>query len=72
MPNSKLIQLHYFYNITDAAIMKSRLATHNIEAVIFDENISSVYPMFGQTLGGIRLMVKESDFEKAKLILNIK
>ena len=71
MPNSNLIPLHYFDSVTDAAIMKSRLATHNIEAIVFDENISSVYPMFGQTLGGIRLMVREEDFEKAKLVLNI-
>ena len=68
---ANLIPLHYFDSLTDAAIMKSRLDKHGIEAVVFDENINSVYPMFGQAFGGVRLMVKEEDFEKAKLILNI-
>lgn len=72
MSNSSLIPLHYFDSVTDAAIAKSRLAKHDIEAVIFDEHISSIYPMFGQILGGIRLMVHENDFEKAKMVLNIK
>jgi hypothetical protein len=67
--STNLLPLHYFDSITDAAIYKSVLEEHGIEAIIFDENTSTVYPIFGQAFGGIRLMVKEQDFEKAREIL---
>jgi hypothetical protein len=67
--NNNLLPLHNFNTITDAAIYKSVLEEHGIEAVIFDENTSTVYPIFGQAFGGIRLMVKEQDFEQARKIL---
>jgi hypothetical protein len=67
--DNNLLPLHNFNTITDAAIYKSVLEEHGIEAVIFDENTSTVYPIFGQAFGGIRLMVKEQDFEQARKIL---
>jgi hypothetical protein len=67
--DNNLLPLQNFNTITDAAIYKSVLEEHGIEAVIFDENTSTVYPIFGQAFGGIRLMVKEQDFEQARKIL---
>ena len=46
-----------------------KLTDEGIPAVLEDENIVTTAPLFAQAVGGIKLFVKENDFDKAKKIL---
>ncbi|MCG6914758.1 DUF2007 domain-containing protein [bacterium BMS3Abin03] len=61
--------LKTFLNPVDANITKGLLESNGIEAFIFDENTLSVDPILTTALGGIRLMVRSSDFENALAII---
>ena len=61
--------LKTFLNPVDANITKGLLESNGIEAFIFDENILSVDPILTTALGGIRLMVRSSDYEDALSII---
>ncbi len=61
--------LKTFLNPLDANITKGLLESNGIEAFIFDENTLSIDPILTTALGGIRLMVRSSDFGDALAIL---
>jgi len=61
--------LKSFQNVVNANITKGLLEANGIEAFIFDENILSVDPILTTALGGIRLMIRSSDYEYALVIL---
>ena len=61
--------LKTFLNPVNANITKGLLESNEIEAFIFDENTLSVDPILTTALGGIRLMVRSSDYENAFNIL---
>ena len=61
--------LKTFLNPVDANITKGLLESNRVEAFIFDENTLSVDPVLTTALGGIRLLVRSSDFENASAIL---
>lgn len=62
----KLVLLASFFNAVDAHIVKGMLESEAIESFIFDERASSVTPL----VGGVRLMVWQSDLERAKEIIS--
>ncbi len=49
----------------------AKLSDEGIVAVIKDDNIVSINPIFAQAVGGIKILVDEKDYEKAAEILNI-
>ncbi|WP_291077485.1 MULTISPECIES: DUF2007 domain-containing protein [unclassified Empedobacter] len=57
-----------FNTVIEADIIKLLLETEGIESTVLDENLSyTIGSTFSQ---GIRLQVKEEDYEKALKILN--
>jgi len=61
--------LKTFLNPLDANITKGLLESNGIEAFIFDENTLSIDPILTTALGGIRLMVRSTDYENALAII---
>lgn len=62
--------LKTFQNPIDANITKGFLEANGFEAFIFDENTSYVIPVFMTAIGGVKLLVRSSDFENAYALLN--
>lgn len=65
----KLVTVATYFDPVEAYITKGFLESEGIEAWVFDE-LSAVYTPIAA--GGIRLVVKQSDLEKAKGILSSK
>ena len=58
-----------FQNYIDAHIIMGRLQEDGINCWLKDENTATIVPVFGNAVGGIKLMVKKSDAEKAIALL---
>ena len=63
----KLVKAAAFLDINEAYLAKGLLESEGIEALLFDEHANVVYTPYA--LGGIRLMVKQSDLARVKSIL---
>ena len=63
-----LIVLDTVFDPVEAAIMRSRLETAGIGAVVFDGHIAS---LLGPGVSGVRLMVDESDEADARALLDL-
>ncbi len=57
-------------NYVPAHLALGRLEEEGIHAWLKDENMVTVTPMFANAMGGIKLLVKEDEAEKAWKILN--
>jgi rubredoxin len=64
-----LITLTTFEKSIDAHLVKSKLESEGIECYLFDENMATMNPLFNISIGAIKLKIKSSDEEKARLIL---
>lgn len=64
----KLVKVAAFLDVNEAYLAKGLLESEGIEAVLFDEH-SAVVVYTSYALGGLRLMVKQSDLARAKSIL---
>ena len=64
-----LIVFKTFDNPIDAYLLKTKLKSEGIRSYLFDENIISINPLYNLTLGGIKLMINNSDLEKSNAIL---
>lgn len=53
-----------------AHIAKTKLESEDVECYIFDEYTSSMNWFFNNAIGGIKLKVREEDYERALKILN--
>jgi len=57
-------------NHAEAHIMQGRLENEGIACFLTNENSTTILPQFNNMMGsGIQLMVREEDFEKARIIL---
>lgn len=65
-----LITIKTFDIAIDAHILKVRLEADEIACYLFDEHIVSMNPLYSNAIGGIKLKIHESDYPKAKLILD--
>ncbi|NLJ75945.1 MAG: DUF2007 domain-containing protein [Peptococcaceae bacterium] len=64
----KLVKVAAFLDVNEAHLAKGLLESEGIDALLFDERSAIVvYTTFA--LGGLRLMVRESDLARAKSIL---
>ena len=61
--------LKTFYNPLDAHITKGLLESNGIEAFIFDENMVYVNPILTTAIGGVKLLVRNTDFENATTLI---
>ncbi len=65
----KLETIKTFDNPINAHILKTRLESEGIECYLFDENISTLNPLFNISVGGIKLNIKNTDRDKAQAII---
>jgi hypothetical protein len=67
--HDNLVRLASYLNPHEAHIAKAVLESHGILAFVFDTEMNMTYSLYGIALGGVRLMVREADFKKARDIL---
>jgi hypothetical protein len=68
MPNH-FIEVARFFDSTDAHILRGLLEAEDIQVVIFDEYFSSLTPVDSVIAGGIKLLILDSDMDKAEPII---
>ena len=66
---SKLVPLGTSFNLFQAQVIRSKLEANEILCHLFDQNTFSAMSHLSLAIGGVRLMVHESDLEAAKEIL---
>jgi Putative prokaryotic signal transducing protein len=54
----------------EAELVKSVLAVEGIEAKIPDQHTMGVQPLYGAAVGGVRVMVRASDLDRATAALD--
>lgn len=64
----KLVTVATFFDTNEAYIIKGLLESEGIEARIFDEHAAAYTPF---VVGGVRLVVKQSDLERTQKILSM-
>jgi hypothetical protein len=69
MPND-FVLVRTCNDLQEASILRSVLEGSGIEALIADENFASLYPGVMITSGGVRLLVRATDLERAKDVLD--
>jgi len=62
----KLVTIATFLNVAEAHIVKGLLESEGIQVFIYDEQATMYSPNY---VGGVRLVVKQSDVENAKRII---
>lgn len=66
----EFIIVETFDNYIDANLTMGRLEEAGIHCWLKDEETVTLAPMFGNAIGGIKLMVEKKDIEASKEILN--
>jgi hypothetical protein len=69
MPNEFAI-VRTCNDLQEASILRSVLEGSGIEALIADENFASLYPGVMITTGGVRLLVRTAELERASDVLD--
>ena len=67
--DDKLITVLTFTYPHELAIIRGRLESEGIECFVQDELTVQVSPFYSNAIGGIKLRVRESDYQKAVEIL---
>ena len=62
--------LAVFEYSTEAQLVKSKLDSEGIKTMLMDEKTIDTDPMISQAIGGVKLLVHNSDLEKASEIYN--
>ena len=68
--NDEWVEVRSCEWIHEALFLKSVLDAAGIEAVIPNEQTLAIQPLYGNLLGGVRVLVREDDFERATEILD--
>ncbi|HHU46619.1 MAG TPA: DUF2007 domain-containing protein [Bacteroidales bacterium] len=66
--DDKLVTVLFFDNVQQAYILQAELDSFGITSYIADEFMSQMYA-FSYAVGGVKVQVREEDFEKAKKLL---
>ena len=72
MMSDKLVTIARFDDPLMAHIAQAKLESEGIESFITDENIAGTYSLLSNTLGGVKLQVKESLASKAVELIDQK
>ncbi|HEY0356393.1 MAG TPA: DUF2007 domain-containing protein, partial [Flavisolibacter sp.] len=62
----EFILLQSFTNYIDAHIVSGRLQEEGIHCWLKDENLATLYPIWTNATGGIKLMVADNQVNEAK------
>lgn len=66
----ELTTIKIFDNPIDLHLLKAILEDEGVKCFVFDENIVSVNPMYSYAVGGIKLKVRDEDFQKGQQIID--
>jgi len=66
----KIVVFAVYDSVIDANIIKTKLDAYGIPCFLTDENISSLYPLPGNSFSGARLHVFERDVEMVKDLID--
>lgn len=66
----KLVTVRNCNWLHEAQFVKSVLAADGIDAEIPDEYMLGVQPFYGAAIGGVRVVVRQADLERAAEVLN--
>jgi len=67
--HNELIEVARFFTASDAHILRALLEVEYIQVAIFDEQYSSLTPVDSVISGGIKLLILNSDIDKAEPII---
>lgn len=67
--SNQLITVAVFQYTSEAHIFRGKLESEGIKAILFDDMIIDVDPLYSNAIGGVKLKVYESDVERAKQII---
>jgi hypothetical protein len=65
----KIIIHSTYYNPIEANIIKTRLEDSDIPCFLTDENITTIYSLYNQAVGGVKLNVFEKDVDRINALL---
>jgi len=65
----QIITFETYYDPMLAQIVRTRLEDSGIPCFIADENLGTMYPLYNNAIGGIKLKIFARDLEKCKAIL---
>ncbi len=65
----EIVTFETFYDPILAEIIRTKLEANGIPCFLADENMGSIYPVYNQGGGGIKLKVFARDVEKCKEII---
>ncbi len=65
MPTMRFIEIRSYDNYIDAHLMMGKLQSESISCHLLNENSVTIDPFLSNTIGGIKLMVPESQVERA-------
>ena len=65
----ELITIKTFDNSIDAHLLRIELENEGIECYIYDEHTVTVFPLYSNAVGGIKVKILKKDLELAKGIL---
>ena len=67
-----LVTVAKFGNSMEAQLARTKLESRKIKSYVLDENMICMAPLYDIALGGVRLIVRDSDLVKATKILGLK
>ena len=67
--SDELVTIATFFTATNAALMRGFLEANGIEVFMADENVTRIAGHLAPAIGGIKLQVRGSDAETARLLL---
>jgi hypothetical protein len=67
-PDGDLVPIARFFTAIDAYLLKDRLEIEGVPAVVADANINQANPLLNLAVGGVRVLVSESQLERASEI----
>ncbi len=65
----ELITIKTFDNSIDAHLLRIELENEGIECYIYDEHTVTLFPLYSNAVGGIKVKILKKDLELAKSIL---
>lgn len=69
--DDRIITFETYYNPMLAEIIRAKLEANGIPGFLSDESIGTVYPVYNQGAGGIKLNILEKDMERAREIVDV-
>ncbi len=68
---SELVTVGKYESGFEVHLARTRLESEGIDAAVVDEHLADYNMLYGRTMGGIRLLVRESDLARAREILEV-